>query len=257
VTYRLQAGSRATENARDDQSGTQLLALGETPPNLDGFSGVISLGGAANPLEQARYPWLAREQVPIRQALSKRVPLLGVCLGAEIIAYVIDGSTRRLSEPEIGWLAITATEEAAGDQLWSELPERIHGYEWHSYGFGTPLGAVALAVGGASLQAFRFGARVWGVQFHIDDDETTIADWIGLYERELLEAGAIQQNSLDQPRVTSANPIDSPIFLGTRLVSSCSSGPTIWRKLSSRKPSSELRAFDRSSKAHRAARARA
>lgn len=162
--------------------------LGEDPPELGRFTGVISLGGAANPLEQARYPWLAREQELIRRALHERVPLLGVCLGAELIAHVIDGSTRRLTQPEIGWLAIAATNEAMEDQLWCELPERTYGFEWHGYGFANPVGAVPLAVGGASLQAFRFGPHVWGVQFHIDADEKTIADWIELYERELVEA---------------------------------------------------------------------
>src|SRR5438309_5411877 len=76
----------------------------ETPPkSLAGFSGLIALGGAANPDQDDHYPWLVAERVLLADALGQKIPTVGLCLGAELLAQILGGNVYRLSRPEIGW----------------------------------------------------------------------------------------------------------------------------------------------------------
>jgi GMP synthase-like glutamine amidotransferase len=128
-------------------------------------------GGEANVDDD--YDWLVREKELIRGWLEDGTPLLGVCLGAQLIADVAGADVRRLPAPEIGW------HEVSGDG--ELLPERFLAFEWHRYGFDhAPAGATELARNGVSCQAFELG-NAFGIQFHAEVDQSTVEGWIRDY----------------------------------------------------------------------------
>jgi GMP synthase-like glutamine amidotransferase len=160
-----------------------------TPPAIGDIDGLVVLGGAANPDDAGRLPWLAAELRVLDAALERDVPMLGVCLGAELIADRLGAETYQLPSPEIGWVQINQTAAARHDPLWKTSPEAAIVFEWHSYGFRLPPNADPLATGGASLQAFRWGRHVWGLQFHPDADQPAVDCWIGTYAEDLRRNG--------------------------------------------------------------------
>jgi hypothetical protein len=92
------------------------------------------------------------------------------------------GGAKRAVEPEIGWRAVGLTPEAAGDALLGPLPAQFTSFQWHSYELSAPRGAVALARSAACLQAFRLAAKPWwGIRFHAEVTDETIADWVRDY----------------------------------------------------------------------------
>jgi GMP synthase-like glutamine amidotransferase len=154
-------------------------------PEIDSVDGLVILGGAANPDESSRLRWLKGEKRFLEHALELGVPTLGICLGAELLASILGARVFRLPMAEIGWIQIEPTTEAFLDPVGNVFPGRAAVFQWHSFGFDLPPGAVALACGGASLPAFRFGAIIWGLQFHLDADGTAIDTWIEQYTPDL------------------------------------------------------------------------
>jgi GMP synthase-like glutamine amidotransferase len=121
-------------------------------------------GGEANVDDDLE--WLAEEKTWIAGLLERGTPLLGVCLGAQLIADVAGGEVRRLPEPEIGWHEIEGVGLA---------------FEWHRYGFAQPPpGATETARNEAGCQEFRLGAA-WAIQYHAEVDEQTVMGWIRDY----------------------------------------------------------------------------
>jgi GMP synthase-like glutamine amidotransferase len=146
------------------------LSLGR-PPLLPAYDGVMILGGEANVDED--HAWLRREKAWIRELLFRGTPLLGVCLGAQLIADAAGAEVRRLPEPEIGWHGVSGDGEL--------LPERLLAFEWHRYGFeSAPPGAEELARNDVGCQAFRLG-NAFGIQFHAEVDQATVEGWIRDY----------------------------------------------------------------------------
>ena len=127
------------------------------PDGLAGYAGVIAMGGEPDPDEDERLPWLGTERVLLADAVRQGLPVLGVCLGAELLAQPISG--------------------AASDPLLGALPERFCSFEWHGFGFTAPPGGVLLASSDGRPQAFRHGRRAWGVQFHPEVDARIIGGW--------------------------------------------------------------------------------
>ena len=151
---------------------------------LDGIraedvAGVIALGGTMSAWEEERAPHLAVVRALLADAHAAGVPVLGVCLGAQMVARALGAEVRRAPAPEIGWLAVEPTPAAAGDALLGGLREPTRVYQWHQDVFELPAGAELLASSAAAPhQAFRAGARTWGVQFHPEADAETFDDWL-------------------------------------------------------------------------------
>ena len=144
---------------------------------------VMVFGGAMNAREEDRHPWLWREKQWIAGLLERRVPVLGVCLGAQLLAEAAGGEVRRAAEPEIGWREVALEADAHDDPLMGPLGERFTSFQWHSYEAVPPSGSTVLARSGPCLQAYRLaGLPAWGIQFHAEVDRPTLEHWIRDYE---------------------------------------------------------------------------
>jgi GMP synthase (glutamine-hydrolysing) len=139
---------------------------------------VVVLGGPMHVDQEDRHSWLRQEDALLRRWLAEDVPLLGVCLGGQLLAKALDSPVRRMPTPEIGWSEVELTPEASGDPVFAELPERFEACQWHSYSFELPLGAVPLATNARCLQAYRARDSAWGLQFHAEVRRETLARWI-------------------------------------------------------------------------------
>jgi GMP synthase-like glutamine amidotransferase len=155
------------------------LAWGKpTARPLDDYGAVLVFGGAMHADQDDRHPWLRQENLLIQGLLNAGMPVLGVCLGAQLLAKAAHGTVGPSSEPEIGWVDVELTPAAADDALLGRLPARFEAFQWHYYTYGLPGGAVELARSAICTQAFRLGRCAWGIQFHAEVTETQIAGWI-------------------------------------------------------------------------------
>jgi GMP synthase (glutamine-hydrolysing) len=143
------------------------LYAGDPLPDLGRVDWLIVMGGPMNIYEDARYPWLAPERRFIREAIQAGKHVLGICLGAQLVADALGGKVRASSQKEIGWFPVRRTEEAARSPLFGPLPEQLEVFHWHGDTFDLPAGAIRLAASEACAnQAFAYGERVLGLQFH-------------------------------------------------------------------------------------------
>ncbi len=156
----------------------------ELPETLDGFGGVVLLGGGFMPDDDAGHPFLARERALTEQALADDVPLLGLCLGGQLLAHVTGGGvTARSGETERGMCGLTVLPDAADDPVFGDLPGVPDGPLWmienHEDSVtGLPPSATLLVTSDACRnQAFRVGEAAWGLQFHPEARPERIAPW--------------------------------------------------------------------------------
>jgi GMP synthase (glutamine-hydrolysing) len=147
------------------------------PPDEVRADAVIVFGGAMHPDEDERHGWLAPELGYLNQQLERDTPLLGVCLGAQLIARAAGAEVFRASKPEIGWLPVERTDAGSADPIAGALPERFEAFQWHHYTHGLPPGAVELARSPVCTQAFRLGSA-WGVQFHPEVRAAQVEAWL-------------------------------------------------------------------------------
>jgi len=151
----------------------------QASPELEGYDGLVILGGPMMVGESDRYPHIATEIALVREAVDRDVPVLGICLGAQLIAAALGAEVGPAPRKEIGWYDLRATPEGREDPLFRHLEgdERI--FQWHGDAFAIPEGAVRLAENLACPnQAFRFGDKVYGLQFHLEVDEAMIQRWL-------------------------------------------------------------------------------
>jgi GMP synthase (glutamine-hydrolysing) len=147
-------------------------------PELDGFDAVMAFGGSMHVDHEEKHPWLRAEKTLLRDALERGTPLLGVCLGAQLLAEVAGARPHRAEVPEIGWFRVEVTEEGRADPLIGPLAPHFEVLQWHSYESPLPPGATALARDAACLQAFRMADRpAWGLQFHAEVTAADAASW--------------------------------------------------------------------------------
>jgi GMP synthase (glutamine-hydrolysing) len=152
------------------------------PPDLDSVDAAMAFGGAMHPDQVDAHPWLERDKRLLGELLERRVPVLAVCLGSELLAEVAGGPPRRSSRPEIGWYRIELSDDGAADPLLSELPREFEGFGWHSYEWALPPDALPLAHSEVCLQAFRLAdAPAWGIQFHAEVTRENILKWLEGY----------------------------------------------------------------------------
>src|SRR5262249_35341633 len=124
-----------------------------------------------------------------QRLLGLGTPVLGVCLGAQLLARASHAAVMPAARPEIGWYPVELTDEAANDPVFSALPGRFHAVQWHFCTYEGPAGACELARSDVCTQAFRLGERAWGIQFHAEVTRPQIAGWVDVDHEELLAPG--------------------------------------------------------------------
>ena len=157
---------------------TLRLHLGDPFPNdLRRFKAIVSLGGGMSAGEEQLYPFLRDEASFLRSAVVAGVPVLGISLGARILARALGGTVRRAPVAERGWSAVQLTPAGKRDPLFAGLGSPLRVFHWHEEALALPPGAELLASTDACRnQAFRF-AMAWGVQFHPEIDAAMIEAW--------------------------------------------------------------------------------
>jgi GMP synthase (glutamine-hydrolysing) len=164
----------------------------DAEPDVSRYDALIVLGGPQMPDEGNRYPHLMVEMRCIEQALERGMPLLGICLGAQLLAYTLGGGVRALERGEIGWYELKPTKQAPADPLFCALIEPHPAFQWHGYTFDLPAGAVHLArTESCENQAFRYGLNAYAMQFHLELDERLINRWLNHpdYQHDLQRQG--------------------------------------------------------------------
>jgi GMP synthase (glutamine-hydrolysing) len=148
-------------------------------PEIDRYNGLVVLGGPMNVDDLERHPHLAVEVKLIQQAIDQGLPVLGICLGAQLIAKALGAPVHANGGKEIGWYDVSPTLAAKDDPLFWDFGEGEKIFQWHSDTFELPAGAVQLATSQTcSHQAFRYGINVYGLQFHLEVDERLIERWL-------------------------------------------------------------------------------
>lgn len=163
---------------------------GDALPPVDGLDGIVSLGGEQSVRDIAGDAALAAEAEWLTSAVRAGVPVLGVCLGAQLLAHGLGARVRRLERRMLSWEPLDPVPEAVADPLMRALPPGARGLQWNEDGFDCPPGALELVRRTApSCQAFRFGSVAWGVQFHPDVDAPALDAWYAAWSAALTEAG--------------------------------------------------------------------
>lgn len=161
-------------------------------PNVDRYQGLVVLGGPMNVEDQAARPHLLTELRAIERMLAQDKPVLGICLGAQLLAHVLGARVLRRDEPEIGWYPLHTTEHGRSDPVLGPLGETAPVFQWHRYHFEVPHGAAHLArTETCEEQAFRWGENAYGFQFHLEMDQPLIERWLANqgYREELAASG--------------------------------------------------------------------
>ena len=150
-------------------------------PNLKHYNALIVLGGPMNLDEIEQYPHLLVELEVIRAALDKGIPILGICLGAQLVAKALGGEVMKNPQKEIGWYDVSLTNAGKQDLLFSVLAEKEKIFQWHGDTFTLPEQAVLLGSSATCTnQAFRYRDNVYGLQFHLEADLDSIERWLSV-----------------------------------------------------------------------------
>jgi len=187
---------------RIGRAGAELAVVGpdtgrDVPRSAEGYDGVVVLGGSPSPSDES-VAWFADVRALIRDCLDREVPLLGICLGAQLLGLVAGGRTDLLlGGPEVGVCTLRPTAAAAGDPLLGDLPTPTRSLEWHFYEVRElPPGSTSLVASDrCAHQAFRVGRYAWGLQFHLEALPYTVEAW-SHGEDELLAASGLTGSEL-------------------------------------------------------------
>jgi GMP synthase-like glutamine amidotransferase len=159
---------------------TWWIAKGDAPPSDPlGYDAVFAFGGSMNTHEVDQHPWLRDEKDVLRELVERKAPLLGVCLGAQMLAAALGGRVPKAAEPEIGWHRAEVLPAGGDDPLIGPLAPAFDAFEWHLYEIVLPPGTVELARSALCVQAYRVAsAPAWGIQFHAEVTEADALSWV-------------------------------------------------------------------------------
>ena len=176
--------------------------------DLDRAAGLVVMGGPMNVDQLDRFPFLAAEVDWIRQALQRRLPMLGICLGSQLLAKAAGSRVYPNSKKEIGWYRLELLPAAAKDPLFAGSDPHETVFHWHGDTFDLPPAAVKLARSPlCEQQAFRVGDCAWGLQFHIEMLPEMVDDWLTESEN-IAEIAALDY--IDVHAIQAATPAAFP-----------------------------------------------
>jgi GMP synthase (glutamine-hydrolysing) len=172
------------------------LLHGDALPAVTEADGIVALGGDQSVRDNAESPLLQAEAELLREAIERGVPVLGVCLGAQLLAHTLGGSVARLPKRMVAWAPIEPLPAAAGDPVLGALPAGAMALHWNEDGFEPPPGAVELLRRPRGTgEGFRYGDSAWGVQFHPEVDPENLEGWYRTGYQELSEAGVTEKEA--------------------------------------------------------------
>ncbi len=148
------------------------------PRPLDAYGAVLVFGGAMHADQDDHHPWLREEDLFLQRLLDLHMPVLGICLGAQLLAKAAHAPVYPVEEAEVGWFAVELTKAGTEDPVLGRLPQTFDAFQWHYYAHDVPAGAVELARNRMCTQAFRLGDSAWGVQFHPEVTLHQVQSWI-------------------------------------------------------------------------------
>jgi GMP synthase (glutamine-hydrolysing) len=167
------------------------------PADLAGAGGLVVMGGPMGVYEGDQHPFLRDELRLIEAALRHDIPVLGVCLGSQLLAAALGAPVRPSGRQEIGWHPVRLTEAARTDPLWSDLGPEFVAYHWHGDVFDLPRTAVSLAASKLTAhQAFRAG-RAWGLLFHAEVNRALVQGMVSAFAVDLARDGIESQPILE------------------------------------------------------------
>ncbi len=141
------------------------------------YDAIISLGGPMDVHEDDKYPFLRKEAKFLEQAIESNIPILGICLGAQMIARVCGARVVKAAEQELGWKDVFVTDAGKRDILFQGLPNMMKVFQWHEDTFEIPHGGLLLATAnGCPNQGFRYG-NAYGLQFHVEITSDILMEW--------------------------------------------------------------------------------
>jgi GMP synthase-like glutamine amidotransferase len=179
------------------------LDEGDALPPWQDFVAIVAMGGPMSVNDDAELPWLTAEKQAIADAVRAGVPYWGSCLGVQLLAAALGARVYSGTQPEVGVLPVTLTDEGRSDPVFAGLPAEFLTLQWHGDTFDVPEGGVLLASSPAfPNQAFRVGRTAYGVQFHVEVTEQMAREWAGVpayaeYADRVLGAGGIDRLMAD------------------------------------------------------------
>ena len=192
ITTALESVGVESEIIRTDLGGA-------LPPSLEGSDGLIIMGGPQSVYEEDRFPFLKGEKLLAREAVDKGKPMLGVCLGSQIIADVLGADVRPGGGMELGWRDVRRSPAVADDEVLSSLPDSFTPMHWHGDVFDLPAGAAS--IGGSDMtpvQGFVYGRHVYALLFHLEMTEHQIRQMAELFPDDLHRANVDRETLLDE-----------------------------------------------------------
>ena len=171
---------------------TQLYTDQALPP-IEEIDMLAIMGGPMNIYQHRDHPWLLKEKRFIERAVGAGIPMIGVCLGAQLIADVLGAKVTQNPQVEIGWFPVQLTLEGRESRFLGRLPSKFMAFHWHGDTFGIPSGATHLAQSSAcSHQAFEYAGNVVGLQFHLEYSAKSIQEMLVHCSNELVQAPFVQ-----------------------------------------------------------------
>ncbi len=168
------------------------------PKTLHKYEGLVILGGPMNVYEESQYPFLRDEDDLVSEAITKGIPTLGICLGAQLIAKACGARITSGARKEIGWYEVCLTPDGRKDEIFSCFPPKFKAFQWHGDTFEIPRGAHHLASSDLfPRQAFRYD-NAFALQFHLEVDERMIQTWLQDYSSELASLPYINRDQVLQ-----------------------------------------------------------
>lgn len=172
---------------------------------MKNYQALIILGGPMNVDQIDEYPFLALELDWILEAIQLKIPILGICLGAQLIAKALGAKVKKNPKKEIGWYQVSLNELALSDRLFTHFSESEEVFQWHGDTFEIPQNAVKLASSKlCDNQAFKYQDNVYGLQFHLEVDLAMIERWLKIPSHQ--DEIAACQNEIDPQEILTKSP---------------------------------------------------